>query len=1271
MIIESHSSRRRMSWMLGLLLAAPLGCSAHDWQAAQQQTSQQQAPQQSGSSSADTPAAAPPNVVESTTGQVQTQSGQPVPGATVRLTNTDTHKVWLSWTDETGKFVFPELPAGYYHVEASQLGFVPAAIDVKLPVVPSGPIPVVLSVATLADLAPPPPKPAETTPASPSAPPAGNAQNPPANSPNATNPQNASNSAQAPASGAAQGNSAARNRNGGGRGQLPAGVTNAMREGMATTGFESADLTGEGAGGQQNQNPGQASDNGNATVALATSNGGGASSNSFLLQGTVGQGSAVTGFGGPGGAGGFGQGGMNPNDLAPGAPGGQGGGGGFGGPGGAGGGGGFGGPGGGGPGGGGGGGRGFGGGGGGQFRGGQGGGAGADGGIFAGRSRLARQAINRLRFGFYDQYSNSAVNARPYSITGEEFPKVANYNERFGANLGGALKIPHVYNGSDRTYFFLNYQHQLVKNGVDNFSLVPTQDERSGDFCNVGNGFTLYDPSSNIAGPRTVLGNGCQIPTINTAAAGLLAYIPLPNITAQAGPQGQTYNYLLQANTPLNSDVVNFHVLHTINSKFNLNAGYNLNSQRTDTLGNFASIAGKQSTLSQSVSLTLNHNWSPKMVEATSINWSRNRVQLLSDNSYVNNIAGDLGIGGVSTDPINYGIPGIQFTSLGGLSDPVPSLVRNQTFRLSEGWTYIHGSHTVKFGGEFRRIQLNTTSDPDPRGRFLFTGQMTSQLNANGQSLEDSTTEPYYEFADFLLGLPYNTQIRTGDANTYFRNWEFIAYGQDDWRINKNFTLLFGLRYSAVTPPVELFGHVADLDLNAGATEVAVVTPGAPGTFNGIATPGDVGPYNGTYPQALIHGDYTNFAPRIGFAWRAPIKPKTVVRGGFSMFYNDSIYNTLAQNYLAYQQPFAESANLYTSAAQELTLQNGFPSSGSTTALCSPSNPPPNCIVPNTSGVSPFYRDGYAQIWMLSTETDLRPNWVLTLTYTGTKGTDLDLLRAPNRAPLGTNPLDTQSQLAIPYATSFDYDQTGANSIYNALQARLVHRFTHGLSLQAFYTFSKSLDNASSIGGSSPIVVQQDGNYAAERGLSSFDMRHQVRLMTLYELPFGERHRFGASGWAQHVFGDWRLQNIVTWHTGSPFTAYLGGGASNNSGTGANFSERAEQVGDPNMGICGGTALNFFNTGAFAVPATGTYGDERRGAIEGPCSFSWNASLAKSFRFGPRERQHHVDVRWEVQNLTNTPSFSGIATTLGSSIFGQVTSAGSMRTMDVMMRFNF
>ncbi len=269
-------------------------------------------------------------------------------------------------------------------------------------------------------------------------------------------------------------------------------------------------------------------------------------------------------------------------------------------------------------------------------------------------------------------------------------------------------------------------------------------------------------------------------------------------------------------------------------------------------------------------------------------------------------------------------------------------------------------------------------------------------------------------------------------------------------------------------------------------TTSPISTSNAQATAVGVVTPGETGSFNGAYPRALIHGDYGNWEPRIGFAWRAPIKPKTIVRGGYSIFYNEAIYNTLATSYLAYQPPFSQAQTLITSSTELLTLQDGFPALSQSSA---------SSKILNTAGVSPFYRNGYAQLWMLGTETDFTRNWIFNVTYTGTKGTDLDLLRAPNRAPPGTSQLDTQNELRIPDATSFLYDQSGANSIYNALQARLVHRFTRGLSLQVIYTFSKALDNASTIGGSAPVVVQQDGNFAAERGLSSFDMRHQLRVV--------------------------------------------------------------------------------------------------------------------------------------------------------------------------------
>jgi hypothetical protein len=1133
-------------------------------------------------------------------GVVKTSEGSPVPGATVRLISSDSNKFWISWTDESGKFEFPQIPAGKYRIEASQLGFVLATAQGEVPAASTSPIAIVLRVATLAELA------AGNKPPDANAPPSGR---------NRANAGGSGASGAGPGTGSAagqgSGSGGGSHQGGGGRGSaVPAGVTNAIREGLAggAGGFEQTELTGEGTNPQPPDTNNAGGENPQAQAALSGSANSNATSDSFLLQGTVGQGFAS---GGPGGNG--------LGGLIPGTPGDQGGrfGGGRGqgqGPGQL-----FG----GGPGGGGGGAGGFGGGPGGGGRGGGGGG------------RLGRQTVNRVRFSFYDRFDSSAFDAKPYSITGNQVPKPSHYDDRFGASLGGPLKVPHIYDGSNKTYFFINYQHDIQSSALDNYSTVPTAAERTGDFC--GLGVTLFDPFSNFTGPRTPLGNGCQIPTINSAAAGLLNFYPQPNLP------GAVQNYLLQTTVPVNSDILSIHILHTINAKFSLNGAYNLSSTRQDTFGSFLSTAGSESTLNQSVTLGLSHNWTQHLVETTQLSWSRSRIQILSENSFKNDVAGELGINGVATDPMSFGIPTINFTSISGLNDPLPSLARNQTLRLSDNLKWVHLKHTFTFGGEIRRIQLNADSDPQPRGRFDFTGVLTSQLDASGQPVTAPPgAQQFYELADFLLGLPYSTTVQFG-PNAYLRSWDFIGYAQDDWRVNKQFTLLFGARYEAATPPVDAYDRIANLDLDSAATAVSVVTPGM------------TGPFSGAFPRSLVHGDYGNWAPRIGFAWVPRfIKPKTVVRGGYSIFYNEAIYNTLAQQYLEYEPPFATSQNLITSPTQVLTLQNGFPASS---------------IISNKGGVDPFYKDANAQIWTLGTETSFSQNWILDLTYTGTKGTNLDLLRAPNRAPLGTSPLNTQNELQIPGANSFYFDQSGANSIYNGLQVRLVHRFTKGVSLQAFYTFAKSLDDASTIGGTTPIVVQQDLNFAAERGLSSFDVRHQVRIASLYELPFGEHHRYGNNGMARHVLSNWRVQNIVTWQTGTPLTAYLGGLASDN-GTGASFSLRADQIGNPNLGVCGGAPLAFFNTAAFATPAPTSYGDERRGSIEGPCKFNWNASLGKSFRFGPQER-HHLDVRWEVQNLSNSPSFSGVSTSLGSSSFGRVTSAGTMRTMDITMRYNF
>jgi hypothetical protein len=1156
---------------------------------------------------------------------VRSTGGQTIPGAPVRFTNADTDKMWVSWTDESGKFVFPALPPGDYHVEASQVGFVPAPAEVHLPGPSDHKIELVLRIATIQELpaaaaqaAAPPPAPA----AAGTKPPSGAA---PAQSSTTTPPGGTSAANAAPANGTPTNGNASGRRGRGGQ-PLPAGDLNALSQGLAQTGtggFQQTDLTTEGGG--QNQNGQSGSGPSVATLAAANAgsmgNAAAVSSDSFLLQGTVGQSFSQ------GGPGGFDFGGGPPGAGGPGGMGGPGGGG----PGGGG-------PGGGGPGGGGGGrgaqgfGGGAGGGGGGGGFGGFGGGRGGPGGPGA-QSRRIRQAINRVRFSFFDQLQDSAFDARPYALTGVPSPKIGHYDDKLGANIGGPLKIPHIYNGSDRTFFFVNYTHETNHSPVDAFSSVPTAAERAGDFSGIG--AQLFDPYSNIAGPRTSFGSVIPTADINPAAAALLQYVPLPNLP------GTVQNYQLQTTTPIQTDSVNAHVLHTINSKFNLNVGYNFNSVRQTAISSFLDFGSHSSTRNQNVTLGLTQNWSPRLVNSTSVNFSRSRIALLSDHSYGADIAAQLGITGVSTSPIDFGIPLIDFTNFSSLSDPVPTLARNQTFRYIDNATYTFSKHTLKFGGEARRIQNNMRSDPDPRGLFTFTGLMTSQLTASGEPVPGTGND----LADFLLGLPEATTTRFGDSSHYLRSWEFIGYGQDDWRVNKRFTLEFGARYQFVTPPVDVYNSLANILLDFNTNQAVVVTPGEMDPFTGGAT-----------PRALVRSDRNNWAPRIGFAWDPKLKIRTIVRGGYSIFYNDSAYNSLV-TYLENQPPFASAITRVTSTDSVLSLQNGFPPANVANSL------------DNTAAVDPDYKDGYAQIWNLTTETSFRHNWVLDLTYTGTKGTDLDLLRAPNRAPPGS-PLDTDENRRFANAGGFTFDQSEANSIYNALQIRLMHRFTSGLMLQAVYTYSKSLDDASSLGGVGAVVVQDDNDFAAERGLSSFDMRHQFRGYSVYELPFGEKKRFAKRGWEARAFGNLRLGNLLTFNTGTPYTAQVLGNQADSTGTGANFSERADAVGNPSLGFCGGSATLAFNTAAFVLPPTGQYGDAARNTIEGPCSFSWNPSLARDFRFGS-DNSHRVTVRWEVQNLTNHPNFSGISTVVNSTTYGRVTTAGTMRTMDVNVRVAF
>jgi hypothetical protein len=1178
-------------------------------------------------------------------GTVRTPDGTAVPGTTLRVIQTSTGKAWITWTDENGKFEFPALPAGHYRVETSQIGFAPATREIDLALGTKAPIDVKMDVGTLAVIMAPPLT--EEAAKAPSAPPSNESAKsaPAAGAPvpvtSNLSTSAANNGATASPGGKSGGGNAGQRAGGGSARNGQPGGPGGYGQGGGRRAFQQVGLNG------QNQNPAEIGTEDQNIAEAGGQLGQAASADAVQMIGTVAMGQIPAGgfpqpgdFG-PDGRGGFGNGENSiPGQAAPagfGGPGGPGGGGFGGGPGG-------------GP---------------GVFMQRGGGGRGPQGGpqgvdALWGAQRLMRQRINRIHYGFYDTFGDSALNARPYSLYEANPPKISSWTESAGLNIGGPLKIPHLYDGTDKTFFYVNFGGTWSRTPIDEFATVPTLAERNGDFS--ADNVQLYDPLSNLTGPRTLMTNagcfqatpasplppaGTCVPTnlISQQAINLLNYIPTPNIPV-TNVAGQNFNFHLQTNVPGVSNRLNVNVTHQISSKLSLQVNYNLSDATSHSLNSFPGIEGNTFTRGQSAMIGLTQNWTKTFLHTSQFYFSRNRSLGQNEFSGVTDIGAQLGLTGISPNPLDFGLPSVNFTNFTGLSDPNFSLNRSQTYRYVDSLRWMKAKHTIAAGGEVRKMDINRDSDPAPNGQFSFTGLMTSQLTAAGAPVSSpancqtaTSSGPCIgnDFADFLLGYPANTKVQYGDTATYFRNWGFVGYASDDWHMFPKFTLTYGVRYEAFTPPTEINGHIANLAVSSDFSQVQCVTPVATG--NCVA---------GTTPS-LFHGHYNNWAPRVGIAWQPPGKwfsgqHQMTFRAGFSMFYVESYLNTLASE-LANQPPFATASTLtqQTATTVPLSFQTNL-----STAL-------PGTVT-NTVAVNPNYQVPYAMVWNASVEYNLARSMFLEVMYTGTRGVHLDeLLGFGLAANTATN------------ASGFTYDTAGAFSNFNALQVRLQKRMTRGLMFMARYTYSKSLDDASTIGGGGQTVIQNNADPSGDYGLSSFNMTHQFLGMFSYQLPFGDRQRFATKGWKKDVFGAWRLNSSFTAHSGTPFTVRVfskNQACQNVPGTN---SERADQSGDPSLS--GPTVLEWFNTAAFSIP-TACFGDAPRNSVIGPGAFTINSGLTKTIPFG-RDGLRRLDFSWNASNLLNHPNYTGLSTVLGSSTFGEITSVAGMRTMTFTTRFNF
>jgi hypothetical protein len=825
---------------------------------------------------------------------------------------------------------------------------------------------------------------------------------------------------------------------------------------------------------------------------------------------------------------------------------------------------------------------------------------------------------------------NSIFDARPYSLTGLEVPKAQYSVITSVLTLGGPLNIPHLmYHGPT---FFVAYQWTRNRNATTQSGLVPDATERSGNLSGLQNALgqpvTIYNPATGLPFVGAI--------PVSPQAKALLELYPLPNLLGST-----RYNYQTQVLGNTHADALQSRLDKTIGRKDQVFGGFAFRSSRADN-ANLFNFRDTTNTLGIDTNVNWSHRFRHQYFATWSYHFTRLRTEVQPEFAGHENVSGNAGITGNSTAPTDWGPPGLAFSSgIASLTDGVSVFNRNRTDALSLSVSTTHRRHNVMFGGDFRRQEFNQFSQQNPRGTFTFTGAATQ---GSGSSLTSGS-----DLADFLLGVPDTSALAFGNADKYFRQSVYDAFVTDDWRIRPELTINAGMRWDYGAPLTELFGRLVNLDITSGFTAEAPVLGSSP---TGLRT-GQV------YPTSLVRPDKRGFEPRIGISWRPLPASTLVVRAGYGIYDDTSVYLSGTET-MAQQSPLSKSLSVANSSACRLTLANGFLNCPDTTA--------------NTFAIDPNLHVGYAQTWQLAVQRDLPGAMVMTATYLGIKGTHGMQQFLPNTYPLGAANPCTACPVGFVYRTS------NGNSTREAAQFQLRRRLRSGFTATLLYTYAKALDDDAQVGSqghvvsatttttadsqpsAAPAIAQNWLNLGGERGLSTFDQRHLVKAQIQYTTGMGLGGGTILSGWRGTLLKEWTVVSQISAGSGLPQTPVYLSAVPN---TGVTGTIRPNLTGQP---IYRASAGYFLNSAAFSAPASGEWGTARRDSITGPGQFSLDTSLARTFRL---RDPLNLDIRLDATNLLNHAVFNAWNTTVNSTTFGLPATTNPMRSLQLTGRLRF
>jgi hypothetical protein len=894
---------------------------------------------------------------------------------------------------------------------------------------------------------------------------------------------------------------------------------------------------------------------------------------------------------------------------------------------------------------------------------------------------ISKSGTNTFHGGLFENVQNNDFNATDFFSHTTPIIKMNN----FGAYLGGPVLLPKIYNGRNKTFFFGSLEYLRLPKQATQLLSVPTEAMRSGDLSPY-----LLPQNGGSANALTGYPNN-QIPTsqLNPFTQAVLnRFYPLPNY---GPPDAIANNYLAYFATPINSAQGDIRVDELITPKHLVYARYTYKNRRvtnapTDSNGNISSpLVGAFTDPEVDSALTVAYNWviSPSLVNEARGGFSR----IHTNPSFpvnTSDIVNQLGIGAMPSIPSTQDIPTVNLTGFlgvqSGVNDTNP---RQATTQFLDNLTWTKGKHTMKFGGDFRYLSSLFTA--------VFNNYRLGSYTFNGSTgvLGGGAAAP---LGQFLLGYPDLTTIATvlnPTTDSYAKHYAFFA--QDDYKLSQSLTLNFGLRWEYHPMFRDHNNNLANFDpsytstVNGQTVNGAVILPNQstfalvnPGFAETVAPTPIITAAEAGVPASLRFSQKTDFAPRIGFAYRIGGSNKTVLRGGYGRFIETLLTSQVVDGWAV-------------EASDVSNFQNSVGANG-TPIYQAPYSFPSNIAKPGTYffdlASNIHYKDPKVDEWNLTLERDLGKGVGIRASYDGNHGSELGTLENLNQLHTNTVGYNTLSG-NVPFpALSYIAYQTNAGFSNRNAGTISVQKRGNGFQFEGSYVYARDLTNIyGSLSGSTANLqaanefggtLSDPYNPGIDYGNVPFDRRHRFLLTFLYELPFGRGKMFlnSQNGIVSRVVGGWTLSGVALVQSGPFMTVTT---LNDPSGTGYNQLNsnggRADTVAGVNP-YAGQNLNSWINPNAFANPANniGRFGDSQQGSVVGPGTNAVSLSLLKRIAITESAR---LELGAQVANAFNHPNFAPPSTlTVGVAGFGQINAlqaaeGAGPRAIQLTGRFTF